>query len=145
MGIMSRATRSERREPAAETLRSVSRLIPTISVRELQGSMNDVLDSLNDPEIRESLRKTVDLSYDTSLRVLQRAAKLSREVTSGDTAKLSETVRESVPALVKAELSMVTELMTLNQKYASKVLDILESSSRKQRKREGASSSQRDR
>lgn len=141
---MSRAPRGERQDSVRDTLKSVANMIPMVSTRELRETLGGVLDTLDDPEVRASLKKTVDLSFDASFQVLQRATKLSRELASGNTNRVSDAVREGVPAMVKAELSMATEWITLNQKYASKMIEIMETSTRKPRRREGPSGVSRD-
>ncbi|MBI2127238.1 MAG: hypothetical protein HYU02_08030 [Thaumarchaeota archaeon] len=122
---MSREARA-RVEPMRKPLSAISELFPILDPRVIQSTVSNVLNTLNEPEFREEVKKTVELSYTTSLQIMQRFVKLSQDFTSLNREELTEKMNESVPELIKTNLSMAIELLTLNQKYSSMLLDILE-------------------
>ena len=107
-------------------LSAISELFPILDPRVIQSTVSNVLNTLNEPEFREEGKKTVELSYTTSLQIMQRFVKLSQDFTTLNREELTEKMNESVPELIKTNLSMAIELLTLNQKYSSMLLDILE-------------------
>jgi hypothetical protein len=128
---LSRAERRERRDPIRDSISSMTKMIPMIDTKVMQETMVDMLESLNGPEFRDDIKKTIDLSYTTSLQVAQRLVRLSQSLTTGNPVQLSEAIRETLPSMAKATLSMSTEAAALNQKYASKMMDVLEKSTKK--------------
>jgi hypothetical protein len=135
---LSRAERRERTDPIRDSISSLTKMIPIIDTRVIQETMVDALESLNQPEFRDDIKKTVELSYTTSLQVAQRFVKLSQAFTTGNSVQLSEAIRETLPSMAKATLSMSTEVATLNQKYASKMMDALEKGTKKKETRKSA-------
>ncbi|HEY4698958.1 MAG TPA: hypothetical protein VIH27_01100 [Nitrososphaerales archaeon] len=127
---MSREGSKAKADAARKTLESLSELFPVIDPKMIQSTVNNVLNTLNEPEFREEVKRTVDLSYTTSLQILQRFMKLSQDLNKVDSDQRSEIINQSVPKLIKTNLSMAIDLMTLNQKYSSMLLDILEKSTR---------------
>ncbi len=107
-------------------LSAISELFPVLDPRVIQSTVSNVLNTLNEPEFREEVKKTVELSYTTSLQIMQRFVKLSQDFTTLNREELTEKMNESVPELIKTNLSMAIELLTLNQKYSFMLLDILE-------------------
>ena len=122
---MSKEARA-RVEPMRKPLSAISELFPILDPRVIQSTVSNVLNTLNEPEFREEVKKTVELSYTTSLQIMQRFVKLSQDFTTLNREELTEKMNESVPELIKTNLSMAIELLTLNQKYSSMLLDILE-------------------
>src|SRR3972149_7210066 len=127
---MSREGSKAKADAARKTLEPLSELFPVIDPKMIQSTVNNVLNTLNEPEFREEVKRTVDLSYTTSLQILQRFMKLSQDLNKVDSDQRSEIINQSVPKLIKTNLSMAIDLMTLNQKYSSMLLDILEKSTR---------------
>jgi hypothetical protein len=130
--------------PAKISLSDLTDLFPILDPKLLQTAADEVLTTLNEPEFREEVKKTVELSYTTSLQILQRFLQLSKELPSRDKEQMTEALKESVPKLIKANLSMAIELLTLNQKYSSMLIDILEKSATKPRTESRKASSESD-
>jgi hypothetical protein len=135
---LSRAERRERTDPIRDSISSMTKMIPMIDTRVMQETMVDVLESLNEPAFKDDIKKTVELSYTTSLQFAQRLVKLSQALAAGNSNQLSDAIGETLPSMAKATLSMSTELATLNQKYASKMMDALEKGAKKKETRKGA-------
>jgi hypothetical protein len=131
---MSKSAGTTASESVRRTFSTLSDIIPLLDPRILQSTVDEVLTTLNEPEFREEVKKTVELSYTTSLQILQRFSKMSREMPTTNREKMAESLKESVPELVKTNLSMAIELLTLNQKYSSMLLDILEKSGKTTKK-----------
>jgi hypothetical protein len=134
---LSRAERRQRKDPIRDSISSITKMIPMIDTRVMQQTMVDVLDSLNEPQLRDDIKKTVELSYTTSLQVAQRFVKLGQSLTTGNSVQLSEAIRETLPSMAKATMSMSTEMAALNQKYASKMMDALDKGTKKKETRKG--------
>ena len=136
MSRASSSSSSSSAESVRRTISTLTELFPILDPEILQGTVDEVLTTLNEPEFREEVKKTVELSYSTSLQIMQRFVRLSREMQTSDRETLAAGLRESVPKLVKTNLSMMIELLTLNQKYSSMLLDILEKSGKKREGKE---------
>jgi hypothetical protein len=128
---LSKADRKEREDPLLGSLRSMTKMIPMIDTRVMQQTATEVLESLNEPGIRDDIKKTVDMSYTTYLQVAQSLVRLSQGLMTGNPNQLSAAIKETVPAIARTNASMMVELATLNQKYASKTMEALEKGTRK--------------
>jgi hypothetical protein len=101
-------------------------LLPQLDEDFLQQTVEKMLRTINEPEYREEIKRTVDFSYTTTLEILERLAKLGSELSLMDKDEKSRMLNNIVPGFIKSNISLTIELMGILQKQSAIFLDILE-------------------
>jgi len=92
----------------------------------VQKAIDQIANTLNNPETREQLTKLTQASVNNTVQTAQRLSKASARMSKLSNEEMTELVSNSVSDMMRLYIQFNTELLTLVQKVSNRAVDIIE-------------------
>jgi hypothetical protein len=92
----------------------------------VQKAIDQIANTLNNPETREQLTKLTQASVNNTVQTAQRLSKASARMSKLTNEEMTELVSNSVSDMMRLYIQFNTELLTLVQKVSNRAVDIIE-------------------
>jgi hypothetical protein len=92
----------------------------------VQKAIDQIANTLNNPETREQLTKLTQASVNNTVQTAQRLSKASARMNKLSNEEMTELVSNSVSDMMRLYIQFNTELLTLVQKVSNRAVDIIE-------------------
>ncbi len=92
----------------------------------VQKAIDQIANTLNNPETREQLTKLTQASVNNTVQTAQRLSKASARMSKLNNEEMTELVSNSVSDMMRLYIQFNTELLTLVQKVSNRAVDIIE-------------------
>ncbi len=96
------------------------------SPKTVQKAIDQIANTLNNPETREQLTKLTQASVNNTVQTAQRLSKASARMNKLTNEEMTELISNSVNDMMRLYIQFNTELLTLVQKVSNRAVDIIE-------------------
>ena len=96
------------------------------SPKTVQKAIDQIANTLNNPETKEQLTKLTQVSVNNTVQTAQRLSKASARMSKLSNEEMTELVSNSVSDMMRLYIQFNTELLTLVQKVSNRAVDIIE-------------------
>ena len=96
------------------------------SPKTVQKAIDQIANTLNNPETREQLTKLTQASVNNTVQTAQRLSKASARMNKLTNEEMTELISNSVSDMMRLYIQFNTELLTLVQKVSNRAVDIIE-------------------